>query len=393
MRKKIWLGLLIFCLLFSAAPVSASTLNLVDASGALLRKVPVLKEGGDFFVDLYDFFQALDYKVSWREEVSRLEVRGEEKNFNFTPWNRRVLIGEQSFPVPRQPVLRNERLFLPAQVTAEILNEHTSRSVIWNSTRAQMQLVEARTEAEEEQSDPIGSFLEETSESGNGRSVVVIDPGHGGQDPGAIGTNGLQEKEVVTQIAHKLKNEFEKNYENIKPVLTRDEDEFIPLKDRTRMANELDADIFLSIHANSGYTEYASGFEVFTLSSKPSDPSAKELAEIENSALRYEGYDQDELDDISWILWQLRGTAYARMSKKLAQGLVTKLNREISTPNRGVKGAPFWVLKDAQMPAVLVETGFLSNPSEEKKLRTTEYQKSVARALARSVAGFARKHF
>ncbi len=392
MKKQLKIGLIVFILLFSAIPAEAATLNLVDSSGNLLQEIPVVKQGEDFLVDLYEFFHALDYKVNWRVGVNRLEVRDQNNEFNFTPWNRRILSDQQRLFIARHPVLNKGRIYLAARSTANFLNSQTSRSVIWNPSRTQMQLVEAKSDHQQKK-DPIGSFLQEKSRTKSDRWVVVIDPGHGGRDPGAIGANGLQEKKVVLEISRILKKYFQNNYENIKPVLTRDADSFLPLKDRTRMANELNADIFLSLHANSGYTEYATGFEAFTLSSEPSDPSAKELAEIENSALRYEGHDAEDLDDISWILWKLRATVHTRQSQKLARKIIGELNQELSTTNRGVKQAPFWVLKDAQMPAVLVESGFLSNPGEEQKLRSTKYQRSVARSLAQAIHSYCKKHF
>ena len=381
---------MVLLLVFSVPPAQAQRVNIVDAAGDLLHEFNTLELDGKYFFDLHDFFKAIDFDVHWNESARRLTASGEEEKFRFTPGAGRVLVAEEGLYPAENIRYENGRLFLEAEQTADLLKEHTDKEYIWNPSREQLQVARAedfQSEAEPASGgdeDPIARFLEEVPETEEEEILVVIDPGHGGRDPGAIGANGLTEKEIVLRISLQLRDYIEENYPAIKPVLTREDDRFIPLQDRTRMANEQQADVFMSIHANSGRAG-ASGFEVFTLSSEADDEEARELAEIENSALRYEGVDGDELEDIEWILHQLQGTVHTRESREFARIIDDELDNNLSLPSRGVKQAPFFVLKDARMPAVLVETGFLSNPREAEKLGTRTFQQEIAAGLAEAL--------
>lgn len=398
MRTAKWLTCFTLLLVLVYPPVSANTLNLLDARGQLIKEVSALTRGGDVLIDLYDFFRALDFSVSWDPSTERLDVANDRLEFRFQPDSKRVYAGNRLLNIPAAPTYREGRLFLTAQSAANLFNRHTTQSMIWNPARQRMRLTgsEARAQEPEPESgsdDPIGKFLDQKSQPDTGDFLVVIDPGHGGRDPGAIGTNGLREKRVVLGMAKTLRDHLLENYPRIEARLTRREDRFLALKSRTQVANEMDADLFISIHANSGHSSYASGFEVFTLSGEATDPSARDLAEIENSALLYEGYEKKEIDDLSFILWQLRSTVHTRESRKVARLMLEEMEDLLPISNRGMKQAPFWVLKDAQMPAVLVETGFLSNPSEEKRLQSREYHRRLARALGPAINKFREQRF
>ncbi len=392
MQKNITKALL-FLLLFliSTSPLYGGTINLVDIEGRLLNEVSARETDDSVLLDLRDLFFSLDFNVNWREESQRLEVEADATEYKFRPGKGLVAVnGEDLLPLD-PPELHRERLFLEVNSVENFLTEELRKNTTWNPSRSQLQLVEAEeseaAEVDERSKDPVADFLGEAAaeERDDGELLVVVDPGHGGRDPGAIGPNGLMEKEVALDISRRLADMIEREYEQIETHLTREEDVFISLEDRTRVANELNADLFISIHANGHHSQYARGFEVFTLSGEASDPSAEELAETENSVLKYEGYDADDLDDVAWILHQLRATVHTRDSQELARQMVELMEDKLPVPNRGVKQAPLWVLKDAQMPSVLVEAGFLSNPQEERRLRSSDYQESVAEAITKTV--------
>lgn len=381
------LVLCVLLLLLIALPLRAQTVKLVDAEGSLLERLEAVRNERHTLVDLYELFRSLEFTVEWDPFLDRFEATREETSFRVLPGVERVRVGDRLYPVPG-PVLRNGRLFLAAGPVTRLLRRHGGRSLIWNPARFQIQLSPSRAEAAEDR-DPVGRFIDETPRTGGDELLVMIDPGHGGRDPGAIGGNGVREKEVVLSLARQLKEVLQQDYSNIEVRLTRRKDRFIPLKTRTRMANEIGADLFISVHANSTrHSSRARGFEVYTLSGQASDPSAKQLAEVENSALRYEGYEREELEDISWILWQLRSTVHTRESQKFAGLILEHLQGRVPTNNRGAKKAPFWVLKDARMPAVLFESGFLSNPTEERKLRDRDYLRKLARGVASAVEAY-----
>jgi N-acetylmuramoyl-L-alanine amidase len=382
-------------LLLIAVPVTASanTLNLVGQEGSLSHELPAWHANETWHVDLHEFFQALDFSVSWQAESDRLDASKDGTEMRFRPGTDRVLVDGRTLSMISSPTTHDGRLYLPASAVANLLNRHTDRSMIWNPARRQLQVASSSAWAQEGEGDPIGTFIEDIPEKEEDEMRVMIDPGHGGRDPGAIGYNGIREKRVVLEISRRIKRYLQKNYDDVEPILTRSGDEFIPLSRRTQMANDKKADVFLSIHANANRSSRARGFEVYTLSGEATSPSAKELAEIENSSLRYEGMDASELDDISFILHQLTQTVNARQSQSVARTIMERAESILPIPTRRARQAPFWVLKDARMPAVLVETGFLSNPDEEEILQTDSYQTAVAEVIGKAMKAYMSEQF
>ncbi|MBS2023704.1 MAG: N-acetylmuramoyl-L-alanine amidase [Deltaproteobacteria bacterium] len=213
---------------------------------------------------------------------------------------------------------------------------------------------------------------------------IVIDAGHGGKDTGAIGKNGVREKDVALSIAKKVAERLRAL--GFEVVLTRDRDVFLSLDERTRLANEAGADLFLSVHCNSARKRTLSGVETWTLN-VAADRYAKRLAAFENAdAGRH-------VSDLKMILADLFTKVNAGDARELASAVQSAMVRTIRSrvgpvKDNGVKHALFYVLLGAKMPAVLVETAFLSNPTEEKRLKAAKYQDSAAEAIARGVKDF-----
>jgi len=227
-----------------------------------------------------------------------------------------------------------------------------------------------------------------------GALVVVLDPGHGGPPPhdGAHGGRGLHEKVIALQVAQKTRQFLEAQGATV--ILTRDEDEDIPLADRVRIANEAGADVFLSIHCNSMETredrKVTRGVETYFLSPDPTDAEARMLAQLENG-----GPDAVPLpkasDPVVGILNDLALGQARNDSAALAQIVQQHLVRETKAPSRGVRQAPFLVLSGTRMPSALVEIGFISHPKEGRLLGGEKYQARVAESLANGVRDFAEK--
>jgi N-acetylmuramoyl-L-alanine amidase len=219
--------------------------------------------------------------------------------------------------------------------------------------------------------------------------TIVIDPGHGGTETGAVGPAGLQEKDVTLAIARRLAATLPKLLA-CRVVLTRDSDTAVPLDDRTATANRERADLFLSIHANSSRASGARGSETYYLSLEASDKLSQEVASRENQAPASSGAPavSGRNPDLDFILWDLAQTAHLKESSDFAESIQVELNALSGTGNRGIKQAPFRVLVGATMPAVLVETAFISNPEEEKKLGTPAFEQSVADSIARAAERF-----
>ena len=221
--------------------------------------------------------------------------------------------------------------------------------------------------------------------------TIAIDAGHGGRDTGAVGRKGLQEKEVVLDIALRLRRLIQERL-GIRVVMTRTEDVFVPLEERTAIANRAKADFFISIHVNSAPKSRAQGFEAYYLSREPSDSVARASAIRENLPVNLGGLKPSEQEALKAILWDMANTLYLRESSELAQMLLQELDEILRVNNRGVKSAPFFVLMGAAMPAVLVEVAFISNPKEEKKLQAEAYKNQVADALYAAIARFKQRY-
>ncbi|MBI5642158.1 MAG: N-acetylmuramoyl-L-alanine amidase [Deltaproteobacteria bacterium] len=220
-----------------------------------------------------------------------------------------------------------------------------------------------------------------------GDITIVIDPGHGGEDTGAVGSNGTEEKNITLSLGLMLK-EILKERMGCNVLLTRTEDVFIPLDERTAFANRAGADLFISIHANAAVSREAMGVETFFLSFDATDDDARRIAAFENKVIRVSGSQTPEADDLNLILLDLANTEAHHESSRLAEAVHLSMLKATGKENRGVKQAPFAVLAGATMPAVLVETGFISNPHEEKWLSSKKEQARIAEAIAEGVAGF-----
>lgn len=218
-----------------------------------------------------------------------------------------------------------------------------------------------------------------------GAATIVLDPGHGGGETGAVGRNGAIEKQLTLLLAQEVKRQLEA-VAGVKVLLTRGEDVAVPLPERTAIANENQAELLVSIHLNSSLGGRAFGAETYFLSLKASDRQAAAAAELEN---RFGDIAGDEAaSDLELMLWDLAQSRHLAESQRLAGFIQGELNVALGLKDRGVKQAPFAVLVGAEMPAVLVELGFLSNPEEEAKLQQPGHRSALAAALVRAIVRF-----
>lgn len=217
--------------------------------------------------------------------------------------------------------------------------------------------------------------------------TIVLDAGHGEFDSGAVGPTGLKEKDVVLDVALRLASLLEKEL-GLKVILTRKSDVFIPLRERTRIANRHQADLFVSIHANADKSRKGRGIETFFLDLEASDEEARAVAAFENGVINLEKNAAQEINALANLLWDLTETAHQRESSQLAEVVQNQLEKNLGSANRGVKTAHFYVLRGALMPAILTEVGFISHKDEEKKLRDPEYRQLIAESLFKSLAEY-----
>jgi N-acetylmuramoyl-L-alanine amidase len=217
-----------------------------------------------------------------------------------------------------------------------------------------------------------------------GLRTVVIDPGHGGDETGATGPNGLMEKDVTLSVARRLKAALEARL-GVRVLLTRDADRTMSLDERAALANNNKADLFLSLHANASMRASTSGAEVFYLSLDEYGAEAAIASRPEGELLPVFGGGSR---DIQLILWEMAQARYIEQSAALARLVEAELRQRVPMSERAIQQAPFRVLVGANMPAVLVEMAFITNAGQEKALSNDAFQQQVVQALATSVARF-----
>ncbi len=215
---------------------------------------------------------------------------------------------------------------------------------------------------------------------------IVVDAGHGGKDPGAVGPSNVYEKTVTLKLAKALAKELRKLL-HCEVILTRSADVYLPLEERTAIANKVGADLFISLHANANKSRKPYGIETYYLNFSKNDKAAAVAARENGTTLK-------QVSDLELILFDLMANAKINESSRLAteiqRTLVHQLSKKYSNiKNLGVRQGPFYVLLGATMPSVLVETAFLSNPREEKRLKSSAYQKASAKAIAMAVKKYA----
>lgn len=226
----------------------------------------------------------------------------------------------------------------------------------------------------------------------SGIRTIVIDPGHGGSETGAIGPSGIAEKELTLTLARDLAGRLQQRL-GVRVLLTRSDDSTLPLDTRPAIANQNKADLFISLHLNSSLGTGARGAETYFLSPQASDARAARSAEAENRVAPATpgapgSTEQQTLEDLQVILWDLAQSHHMAQSQRFANLVQSELNTALQLRDRGVKQAPFRVLVGADMPAVLVELGFLSNPEEEAKLQDAAHRGELVEALVRAVTRY-----
>ncbi|NML61109.1 AMIN domain-containing protein [Massilia sp. RP-1-19] len=223
--------------------------------------------------------------------------------------------------------------------------------------------------------------------------TVALDPGHGGEDPGAIGAAGTREKDIVLAIAKRLKFKIEEQ-PNMRVMLTRDGDYFVPLGTRVEKARKVQADLFVSIHADAFMKPSARGSSVFVLSEKGATSSAARwLANKENLADSIGGINMKTHDrQLASVLLDLSTTAQINDSMKLAKAVLSEIGGFARLHKASVEQAGFAVLKAPDIPSILIETAFISNPEEEAKLRDNGYQDQIASAIMKGIKNYFAKN-
>lgn len=226
--------------------------------------------------------------------------------------------------------------------------------------------------------------------------TLVLDPGHGGKDPGAVGKY-TYEKDLNLRLAHMIEQQVKKQYPEVKVILTREDDTFMPLQKRADVANKNKADLFISIHANSSESKEPHGVETFILGTDNMEKNL-DVAMRENAVMKletdykttYQGFDPNSID--SYIMFELMQNNFMDQSLHFATLVQQQCVQQLKRYDRGVRQAAFWVLLKTACPSILFEMGFVSNPEEEQFLSDTTQLRRMAQSITEAFAFYAKKH-
>ena len=345
--------------------------GLVVVRAGAERPVATETERGYPAVSLGALASALGYAWS----ADGLEVHGERIQFH--PGSPFFAAGGRLHHLAHPPYRSDGSLMLPVQWASEWLPAALPGE--WRFRAGRLESITRSARA-----------AEPPPARARDRWVVVVDAGHGGVDPGAIGSRGTREKDVTLGVARALAQILTENPQ-IEVVMTRTTDTLIALDDRPRIANHVGADLFLSIHTNALNRPQVAGVETYFLDVAKTE-DAERVARMENAAIRFEQRAGENLDPIRFMLRDLVQNAYLIESWRWADLVQGALGESLDTPSRGVKPAGFYVLVGANMPSVLAEIGYITNPREEQRLRSQAYQRRVAEALARSIETYLRSY-
>lgn len=312
------------------------------------------------------------YGIEWKwDSFIRTAIISKNGKIVLRPGSDRILVNGEEKKLASPVVLTNGAVYVPVTFVRNDLG-------LIIETRPSIQKV---VEKEPEVRAP-GRYSIKT---------IVLDAGHGGKDPGAIGRRlGIKEKRLTLSIAKKLKSILEDN--GVRVIMTRDSDEFISLPERARIANSSGADLFISIHINASRSRSMNGFECYYLSEATND-NARALEAFENATLKTdEGTVVEHTSILDKTLWDMKLTENRRESAQLAGDICGAVDNSLVTRNRGVKTARFYVIKFTRIPSVLVEVGYLSNKFEELKLKDDSYADRMADVIAKGILTYKDKY-
>ena len=306
-------------------------------------------------------YYGIDFQ--WDSAQERMVLSKGSAEASLVLGNQHVLMnGNKLLALSEPPVALRGAVALPPQDIASILSDLLpDMDVSWDMAQSTIEVKRKKAGT--------GNFELKT---------IVIDPGHGGHDPGAV-KSGTQEKQIVLDVARRLEKIIESR-SNWEAVLTRDSDKFVTLRNRANIANQYmpDSTLFISIHCNSDRSSSPSGLETFLFNVEATDARAAALAKRENAGAM----------SLEFILNHCYHVGTEPYSLEVAQKVQSALVGSLKLRNRGVKRAPFYVLAGTKMPAVLIELGFVSNYSERKKLQSASFRQSAAEALFKAIEEF-----
>ncbi|MEC9455431.1 MAG: N-acetylmuramoyl-L-alanine amidase [Candidatus Neomarinimicrobiota bacterium] len=349
------------------------TIKIIDPNNLTIGKVNYIKEH-QYYISVNNFSDILLNNNFTNSNTEKMVVYFGDTKIKITANISFVIIDEKVYQLHNNVFQKKGEYYVPLDDFLALLTQHTNTeySMDYNSMSINLGSVI--------QNIPESKTIDLAEEKKKWQfDTIIIDPGHGGKDPGSVGYKGTKEKDIVLDVSKRLARKIQKN-SRIKTVLTRDEDVFVRLQDRTKFANTNEGDLFISIHVNSNESKKPSGFETYLL--KPGrNQEAINVALRENSVIELEGNEFEKLTDEQLIQATIAQSGFVQYSEKFAALIQEEIDKRVQSRNRGVKQAGFYVLMGASMPNVLIELGYISNPNEEKKLNSSSYRDMLATSI------------
>jgi N-acetylmuramoyl-L-alanine amidase len=364
----------IFFLLSILIANNQQTITILGENNNFLGKADVLKKT-QYYLSVNDFGRIIGSGSFVNSKTEKIVIYIDNLKIKLSNNIAFIIIDDKAYQMGSKLIKSKDEYYVPIDDFFNILSIHGSDNHSIDYTTMSIALNSKIKNIEK----PV-TTVDLTKEKNKWEfNTIIIDPGHGGKDPGSIGYKGTKEKDITLDVAKRLAKKIQKNLK-VKTILTRDEDVWMRLQDRTRLANDKNGRLFISIHANSVEDRRASGFETYMIGTNK-NAAAVRTAARENAVLDLEGTNSAKLTDEDLITATMAQAGFAKQSEQFAALVQEEMNKRVQSKNRGVKQAGFYVLMGASMPNVLIELGFLSNPNEEKKLNSSSYRDMLATSI------------
>ena len=349
------------------------TIKIIDSNNLLIGKANYIKEH-QYYISVNSFSDVLLNKNFTNNNTEKIVIYFGDTKIKITANTSFVIINDKAYQLQNNVFQRKGEYYVPLDDLLTLLTQQTNTDYSMDYASMSISLGSVI------QNIPIVETTDLNKEKKKWQfDTIIIDPGHGGKDPGSVGYKGTKEKDIVLDVSKRLARKIQKNL-RVKTILTRDEDVFIRLQDRTKFANTNEGDLFISIHVNSNESKKPYGFETYLL--RPGrNQEAINVALRENAVIELEGNKFEKLTDEQLIQATIAQSGFVQYSEQFAALIQEEIDKRVQSRNRGVKQAGFYVLMGASMPNVLIELGYISNPNEEKKLNSSSYRDMLATSI------------
>ena len=350
-----------------------------------------------YYFSIAEFCDSQDYKYINYEDKAKMALLFNKSKITFSANSSFIQVDNQTIHLLNNIIIRDNIFYVPANSFNMLSQYYFTPTVLYNNENKNFSIIDFQKDDitlnvdkilnKEKKDTLIYDIYSNQQLNIQGIKTIVLDAGHGGKDPGAIGYYNIKEKNIVLDITNELGRYIERNHPDIEVIYTRTDDTFLGLRNRTNIANENKGQLFISIHANASTAKSARGFEIFLLGPNSVD-EAMEVTIRENASIAFEE-NQEQYKLENQIIASLSQTTFLKESEKLALFIENNVKKELpKTRIRGIKQAGFHVLVGASMPNLLVEVGFISNKSEAKLLNKSSYRKQMAKGIYRGIADY-----